>query len=317
MSKLAYVEILNDKNKPVLQAKIALQEGFGTGSFQLPIDLASGNYKLRSYTNWMKNFSANYFFEKEITVVNPRFFTGKDSLPQKNVYRIHFFPEGGNLVYGLQSRIAFSVTDQNDRGVSCKGFIMDDRNDTLVKYKTLKFGNGSFVLTPANGRTYTTLTILPDGEKITQKLPAVFTSGYVMQLEETEHNELKITVAVSGNTDNASTVYLFAHTRGLVKLLMNNTTQNGTASFLIDKAKLGDGISQFTVFNADRVPVCERLYFKFPENRMEFKLSTDESEYASRGKINIHITSADQNGSSTPSKLFNGCIPGRLPAENG
>jgi uncharacterized protein YfaS (alpha-2-macroglobulin family) len=59
MSKVAYVELLNDKNKPVLQAKIALDEGFGNGSFQLPADLESGKYKIRAYTNWMKNFSPN------------------------------------------------------------------------------------------------------------------------------------------------------------------------------------------------------------------------------------------------------------------
>ena len=300
LSKLAYVELLNSKNKPVLQAKIALRDGFGDGSFLLPIDLESGIYKLRSYTNWMKNFSANYFFEKEITIVNPRFFTGKDSIRQKAAYRIQFFPEGGNLVYGLQSKIAFSATDQFNRGIACEGFIIDERNDTLVKYKTLKFGNGSFLFTPASGRTYTTITILPDGEKITQKLPNVFNSGYVMRLEEAEHNELKITVQVSGNPDNASTIYLFAHTRGVVKILLNTTVQNGMASFPIDKGKLGDGISQFTVFNADHIPVCERWYFKFPENRLEFKLTSLDPEYAPREKINLHILSADQNGIPLP-----------------
>ncbi len=101
---------------------------FGNGSFLLPVDLASGKYRLRSYTNWMKNFSANYFFEKELTIVNPRFFTGKDSLRQKTAYRINFFPEGGNLVYGLKSRVAFSVTDQSNRGISCEGFIVNDKN---------------------------------------------------------------------------------------------------------------------------------------------------------------------------------------------
>ena len=134
MSKLAYVELLNDKNKPVLQAKIALQEGFGDGSFQLPIDLASGKYRLRSYTNWMKNFSANYFFEKEITIVNPRLFTGKDSLETKNHIQDEFVSRGRKSRHTvIQSKIAFSVTDQNNRGISCEGFIIDDRNDTLVK----------------------------------------------------------------------------------------------------------------------------------------------------------------------------------------
>ncbi len=300
MSKVAYTELLNDKNKPVLQAKIALQDGCGSGSFQLPSGLASGKYKLRSYTSWMKNYGANYFFEKELTIVNPRFFTEKDTPIQKTTYRMHVFPEGGNLVTGIQSRIAFSITDQNNRGISGAGFIMDDKHDTLVKYKTGIFGNGSFVLTPAAGRTYQAVTIIPNGEKIIQQLPAVFDNGYVMRLEEADSNKLRITVFASGNLNNGSGIYLFAHTRGVVKMLLNSNVQNGMASFLVDKAKLGDGISQFTVFNAERMPVCERLYFKIPEKRLELKLSTDGPEYARREKINIHIRTADQNGTPLP-----------------
>ena len=300
MSKVAYTEILNDKNKPVLQAKISLQDGFGNGSFLLPVDLASGKYRLRAYTNWMKNFSPNYFFEKELTIVNPRYFTGKDSVKQKTAYRINFFPEGGNLVYGLKSRVAFSVTDQNNRGVSCEGLIVNDKTDTLLKYRTLKFGNGSFVFTPEAGRTYEAVTILPDGEKIIQRLPTAFSGGYVMRLDEADQHMLKITVQGSSSADNSSAIYLFVHTRGVVKAVLNSQLQNGSASFSIDKTKLGDGISQFTVFNAERIPVCERIYFKFPEKRMELKLSTDNQQYVNRGKINIHIRSAGQNGVPLP-----------------
>src|ERR1700721_2638940 len=62
LSKLAYVEILNTEQKAVLQAKVSLKKGSGSGSFFLPLSLISGNYILRAYTNWMKNFSPEYFF---------------------------------------------------------------------------------------------------------------------------------------------------------------------------------------------------------------------------------------------------------------
>ena len=109
------------------------------------------------------------------------------------------FPEGGNLVNGIQSKMAFSVTDQNGEAISCEGFILDDRKDTLLKFKTLKFGNGSFGIKPETGRTYEAVAILPDGEKIMQKLPAAFNSGYVMRLAEAGNNMLRITVQASGN----------------------------------------------------------------------------------------------------------------------
>jgi hypothetical protein len=70
ISSVAYVEILDSLNKPVQQTKIGLKKGEGNGSFYLPPGIASGNYKLRAYTNWMKNFDAAYFFEKNITIVN-------------------------------------------------------------------------------------------------------------------------------------------------------------------------------------------------------------------------------------------------------
>jgi hypothetical protein len=70
LSKIAYVEILDKENKPVMQAKISLSKGKGNGSFYLPVSVNSGNYKLRAYTNWMKNFSAVYYFEKPLTIVN-------------------------------------------------------------------------------------------------------------------------------------------------------------------------------------------------------------------------------------------------------
>ncbi|HUM65319.1 MAG TPA: hypothetical protein PLV32_05715, partial [Chitinophagaceae bacterium] len=70
ISKLAYVELLDGNGQPVLQAKIELQDGLGKGSFFLPFSLSSGNYTLRVYTNWMKNFDTQFFFEKQITIVN-------------------------------------------------------------------------------------------------------------------------------------------------------------------------------------------------------------------------------------------------------
>ncbi len=70
LSKIAYLEIINNDLKPVLQAKISLNEGIGNGSLFIPLWFNSGAYKIRAYTNWMKNFSPDYYFEKDLTIVN-------------------------------------------------------------------------------------------------------------------------------------------------------------------------------------------------------------------------------------------------------
>ena len=65
VSKVAYVEILNKDGRAELQAKISLEPGQRKGSFYLPITLATGNYTIRAYTNWMKNFDPRLFLSKE------------------------------------------------------------------------------------------------------------------------------------------------------------------------------------------------------------------------------------------------------------
>ncbi len=295
LSKLAYVEILDKNNKPVLQAKIALKEGDGDGSLQLPVSLGSGKYLLRAYTSWMKNFNAAYFFEKPLTIINAGKIYEGSTVQQKDKYDIQFFPEGGNLVNSVQSRVAFRVVDQGGKGVSCSGIIVNDKSDTLVNYTALKFGMGSFMFTPEIEHTYKAIINLPGGNQVTQAMPSAYNSGYVMHLVKT-NNQLKITVQVPATNNYAPAVYLFAHTRGITKLVQSGTIRNGYAEFFVDTDKLGEGISHFTVFNADRQPVCERLFFKKPAPFMQLTATTDQQEYDQRKKVNIHIAAAAQDG---------------------
>src|SRR5882672_4080790 len=64
LSIIAYAELLDKDQQPVLQSKIHLQKGKGAGSFLLPASIPSGNYQLRCYTSWMKNFDPGLFFHQ-------------------------------------------------------------------------------------------------------------------------------------------------------------------------------------------------------------------------------------------------------------
>lgn len=69
-SRLSYIEVLNPFNIPVCQAKVILDKGFGYGQLRLPDSLSNGDYTLRAYTNWMRNFLPENCFKKEIKVYN-------------------------------------------------------------------------------------------------------------------------------------------------------------------------------------------------------------------------------------------------------
>ncbi|MEO6230176.1 MAG: hypothetical protein ABJB11_06300 [Ferruginibacter sp.] len=290
LSTVAYAELLDKNNQPVIQAKISLKSGGGDGSVYIPFTLNSGYYKLRAYSKWMKNFGPDYYFEKAIRIINTQQIPILSKAPVTPLYDIQFFPEGGNLVNGIQSKVAFKVLDQKGIGTSCTGILVNDHNDTLQKFETTKFGMGNFMFTPVARMHYSAIINLPDGKKVVKDLPVAYNNGYVMHLEPGSE-KLTITVQATANENGQqpAIVYLFVHTRGSVKTALTANVSNGIASFSVSKSLLGDGISHFTVFNNKRLPVCERLYFKNPAEKLVVKMTTDEKVYGFRKKITIGI----------------------------
>lgn len=290
VSSVAYVEILDNSNNAVLQAKVALlNKGLGNGSITMPVTTRSGNYKLRAYTTWMKNFSPEFFFEKTITIINSQQATDLPDQPIKARYDVQFFPEGGDLVNAVDSKIAFKAIDKDGIGVACSGEIKDDKGNTVTSFYTFKFGMGNFLLKPEEGRSYTAYVHMPDGSVASKPLPAALSSGYTMSVKA--EDGFKVTVKAKTGANTAPMVYLFVHTRQSVKAALTGTIQNGEANFILNKDVPGEGISHLTVFNSDRQPVCERLIFRYPDT-LNISIAADQSTYATRKKINVDVTSS-------------------------
>ncbi|WP_018619480.1 hypothetical protein [Spirosoma luteum] len=304
ISRVAYLELLDKEGRSVVQTKVALTTGGGNGSLFLPASLRSGLYRMRAYTNWMKNFSADYFFEKNLTIVNP--FTPIDPPLPKAItdYDIQFFPEGGNLVQGLASKVAFKVADSTGHGIPVRGWLMSGQSDTLVRFASHKFGMGTFRFTPTANTTYRVLMQDESGRSFMRSLPSIQPQGYVMRLEEAPGD--KLTITVSTTVDGASAVYLFAHTRNAIKAAEMHSIQGqsgqGETTFTLDKNVLGEGISHFTVFDASQQPVCERLYFKRP-TPVAISLKTSQPTYASRTKVMLDMSVQAPANNSHQTKL--------------
>lgn len=294
ISKVAYVEVLDENNAPVLQAKISLEKGTGNGSLSIPVAINSGNYKIRAYTNWMKNAGPDYFFEKMITIVNAQK-SREPSSPQSTSAaqpEIRFFPEGGNLVSGIQSKIACKVIGADGKGLSFKGNIIDETNNTVTDFGSLKFGMGNFIFTPLPGHTYKAVLTI-NNNTFTKELPEIFTKGYVMQLHTEDPKQLSISVQT--NIADTGKLFLLVQTRQTLKTVVPAAITNGKALFTIDAAKPGDGISQLTIFNSSGKPVCERLYFSYPAEELTIQVKGNEPVYTTRSKIDLLIEPYIQN----------------------
>lgn len=70
-SIVAYVELISPWKIPVIQKRIQLIEGRGSGTIVIPDTISSGNYMLRAYTGIMKDLMPDFGAMKEIAVYNP------------------------------------------------------------------------------------------------------------------------------------------------------------------------------------------------------------------------------------------------------
>lgn len=72
ISGIAYIELISPREEIVSSLRIPLVSGLGMGDISLADTLIEGTYRLRAYTNWMKNDSSCYFFDENIQISNGR-----------------------------------------------------------------------------------------------------------------------------------------------------------------------------------------------------------------------------------------------------
>tara|TARA_R110002051_G_scaffold325867_1_gene432489 strand:+ start:10813 stop:12552 length:1740 start_codon:yes stop_codon:yes gene_type:complete len=71
ISRIGYIELVNESLEVVARQQLQLINGMAYGDIFMPTAIPSGNYKLLAYTQWMKNWGVDSFFQSDITIINP------------------------------------------------------------------------------------------------------------------------------------------------------------------------------------------------------------------------------------------------------
>ncbi|HZZ74614.1 MAG TPA: hypothetical protein VFE04_01755, partial [Puia sp.] len=302
VSKMAYVEVLDKNNLPVIQQKVSLKQGESNGSMIIPVNIPSGTYRFRAYTSWMRNFSPDYYFEKNIWIINPQNLQAEPAASKTNQrYDIQFFPEGGNLVQQLESKVGFRITDAFGKGLPCEGALISSSGDTVLHFRPLAMGLGNFVFIPARGESYKAIIHFQQGNQVVKELPEAYPDGFVLNTLRVNETQINVRVKSSVGLDGQD-VYLFVHGSHQSLPAKKQKLLNRETVFTIKPEELEDGISRITLFDKSGQPVCERLYFKYPEKKMQINVLTNP-EYNLRSKINLNLSVADKAGNSLPADI--------------
>ena len=262
LSQVAYIELINQEGKLIEKKMLHLMEGMADGSFELKSTLPTGNYYLRSYTLWMLNFPS-FINEKKISVVNIKTAVSKKQISNAvtNI-NLHFFPESGNLIEGLQSRVAFKAVDANGNPVNFKGKIINSNNELVLELNSVHDGMGSFEITPAVNQVYKAQIELPNGRLAYFNLPTVLNEGIVLSADNNNPNKLFVK-AERGlkNKDLYNELLVVAQMNYEVVYMGKMNFEEGQDALAINKKNLPPGILLLTVFTPNGLPLAERIVF--------------------------------------------------------
>jgi hypothetical protein len=274
-----FVEFINTRNEVVDFNIFRLKGGFSDGFIHLPDSLPGGNYQIKAYTNWMNNFSKDFFFLKNIYVHNldeKNYVTRNEirrnerfnsTLNQKKEnMQFAFFPEGGNLVAGLENRVAFKAADELGAGQEASGSIFDSRGSKVLDFETVHDGMGIFSFTPSSFERYSAQIEFKNGQKVSRDLPSTLSEGYLLKIEQGS-DSIHINVTINfdpENLDLPSDISLLAHTRGQVVYVEDGKIQNRIYKTSVPVREFPLGVAHFTLFGPFETPLAERLVFLNP-----------------------------------------------------
>ncbi len=295
LSKIAYLELLDTGNNSLLQAKIQLTRGTGYGDLFIPSNFISGNYILRAYTKWMRNWGPEAFFHSVIPIINPFRKAGLLPEPTSDKINIKFSPEGGELVYGLRSKVAFHATDDSGNGIDFAGYILDESDSALLKFTPVQSGLGTFFIKPESGRSYHARIILPDSSEYLFKLPEIKSGGYVMLFEKLKTQDLLIQVE-STNKSNKERLLLEGINDTGIQFQYNIDVEEGNGSIQIPHSDLKPGILQVCLKNSQGQVINQRKTIIYPAEKIHLNVQTNNNTYQKREKVVVKIDCRDPEG---------------------
>ncbi|MEY2916528.1 MAG: hypothetical protein RIS73_242 [Bacteroidota bacterium] len=260
LSKTLYVELIDDKGD-ILQKKIMpVYESGAASNFDLPDTISNGRLFIRAYTSWMLNFDSSLLYLKALQIITTSKVAKK--IPAPVVFSLTLFPEAGDMVENITSRVAFKANDQDGIPINVSGNIVNEAGKKITAFSSVHDGMGYFFITPLPGEKYKAIwkdkkglqheTALPDAKKQAVGLSV-----------STSTDTINYTLRRSDNAEENFTSYtvIAQMQQQIVYSAKINMKVKKEVTAPIITENFTDGVLQLTIFNAAQIPVAERLIF--------------------------------------------------------
>jgi len=213
-----------------------------------------------------------------------------------NKIDLSFFPEGGDLVNGINSRVAFKTLNEFGKPADIEGSIVDSKGNHKSNFKSFHNGMGTFSLTPEEDVLYYAIITKPSGINEKYPLPESFKKGYTLRLEQSNRSELLITIS---STENEK-LTLIGAIRDKIIYSEEVSPLLGNTKLKISTENLPIGVARFTLFDSRGIERAERLAFVNKDKKLKVKLETDKENYLPREKVKLTLKVTDDKDIPMP-----------------
>ena len=219
-----------------------------------------------------------------------------------------FYPEGGDLVDGLISKVAFKALNEFGKPADIKGVIKDNDDNTITNFESFHNGMGAFNLEPKIGKTYYAVITHPKGINKKYNLPKSLKRGWTMNVNNAEKEKVMVTI----QSTETETMSLAAQVRGEMYFATEINIARGKNEIEIPTKDFPMGVAQITLFDSKNIERAERLVFVNKDKKLNISLKTDKSQYLPREKVKMDIEVTDERGLPMPANLSLAVVDDKL-----
>lgn len=316
ISRVLYVELVNPTGDVCERRTLKIENGEADGDIRLDsIVGASGFYELRAFTRYMTNWGTEAVFSRVIPIFNRPKIEGDYSQPAldkvgvrnrlpntrvdsegktavsttgMNLASLKFYPEGGDLVKGLTSRVAVQAIDADGRYRKLKADILGAGQQKIGTLETDETGRGIFTITPDGTAIHVDI---PDskGKTQTYTLPQAKDQGCVMTIDMMDDDI--VTMTITPSTAIKGQLLGYTIMSGGVVETADTIRINNTFTKRISKYSLHAGVNQVTLFDTNGHILADRLMFiyPYPTDDDSIAVSTNSRYLTPCGPVTIDI----------------------------
>lgn len=212
---------------------------------------------------------------------------------------IQFYPEGGDLVAGLDNRIYLQARRPDGKPADVSGKLVVVRNQEVIRslntvVSTEHEGRGLFSLKPQAGVQYALVVNEPAGIKRPYILPKVRASGAVLSATQDVYafdEPIGLNIA-SQSLDSKLMLTLYRREQ-----LLDSLTFNSSAEVQNLELDAGDaeGVLMATLWSGAQ-PLAERLIYRQPKYGLKVDIQADRQNYVPGAPVNLEITTTNSQG---------------------